>query len=182
MCSSYLNKIVNACLIEQSAQEVLHSKSYAVLLADTVDDSDEVFTLYKQDLTLNAKNTAVYKMFNELTEGEVTPEKIYYALVANQLLEGIFFQTGFATIYDLGNTMLASASMVAEIHKDENNHIALFENIIREFQVENPDLPWFMMRAKTNEMFDQAYELESSWMHYILGHAYSKQITDATVA
>ena len=176
------NKIVNACLIEQAAQEVLHSKSYAVLLADAVDNSDEVFTLYKQDLTLNAKNTAVHKMFAELTEGEVTPEKIYYAMVANQLLEGIFFQTGFATIYHLGDTMVASASMIAEIHKDENNHIALFENMIREFQKENPDLPWFLIRAKTNAMFDKAYELESSWMHYILGHAYSKEITDATVA
>jgi len=176
------NKIVNACLIEQAAQEVLHSKSYAVLLADTVDDSDAVFELYKHDLTLNAKNTEVYKMFSELTEGEVTPEKIYYALIANQLLEGIFFQTGFATIYDLGNTMVASSSMIAEIHKDENNHLALFENIIREFQKENPDLPWFIMRAKTNALFDKAYELESSWMHYILGHAYSKEITDATVA
>lgn len=176
------NKIVNACLIEQAAQEVLHSKSYAVLLADTVESSDEVFNLYKYDLTLNAKNTEVYKMFSELTEGEVTPEKIYYALVANQLLEGIFFQTGFATIYDLGNTMVASASMIAEIHKDENNHIALFENMIREFQKENPDLPWFILRAKTNALFDKAYELESSWMHYILGHAYSRSITDATVA
>ena len=176
------NKVVNACLIEQAAQEVLHSKSYAVLLADTVDDSDEVFNLYKQDLTLNAKNTAVHKMFTELTEGEVTPEKIFYGMVANQLLEGIFFQTGFATIYHLGDTMVASASMVAEIHKDENNHIALFENMIREFQAENPELPWFMMRAKTNDMFDKAYELESSWMHYILGHTYSKEITDATVA
>jgi len=176
------NKIVNACLIEQAAQEVLHSKSYAVLLADTVDDSDSVFNLYKQDLTLNAKNTEVHKMFTELTEGEVTPEKIYYALVANQLLEGIFFQTGFATIYHLGDTMVASASMIAEIHKDENNHIALFENMIREFQKENPDLPWFLIRAKTNAMFDKAYELESSWMHYILGHSYSKEITDATVA
>lgn len=176
------NKVVNACIIEQAGQEVLHSKSYAVLLADTVDDSDEVFNLYKHDLTLNAKNTEVYNMFNEITKGEVTPEKIYYALIANQLLEGIFFQTGFATIYDLGNTMVASASMIAEIHKDENNHIALFENMIREFQAENPDLPWFMIRAKTNELFDKAYKLESSWMHYILGHAYSREITDATVA
>jgi ribonucleoside-diphosphate reductase beta chain len=176
------NKVVNACIIEQAGQEVLHSKSYAVLLADTVDDSDEVFNLYKHDLTLNAKNTEVYNMFNEITKGEVTPEKIYYALIANQLLEGIFFQTGFATIYDLGNTMVASASMIAEIHKDENNHIALFENMIREFQTENPDLPWFMIRAKTNELFDKAYKLESSWMNYILGHAYSKEITDATVA
>lgn len=177
------NKIVNACIIEQSAQEVLHSKSYAVLLADTVEDSDRVFNLYKEDLTLNAFNTDVYEMFNDINVGgEVTPEKIYYALVSNQLLEGIFFQTGFATIYDLGNTMVASASMIAEIHKDENNHIALFENMIREFQKENRDLPWFLIRAKTNAMFDRAFKLESSWMHYILGHAYSKEMTDATVA
>jgi ribonucleoside-diphosphate reductase beta chain len=177
------NKIVNACIIEQSAQEVLHSKSYAVLLADTVEDSDRVFNLYKEDLTLNAFNTAIAEMFDEINQGdEVTPEKIYYALVANQLLEGIFFQTGFATIYDLGNTMVASASMIAEIHKDENNHIALFENMIREFQKENRDLPWFLIRAKTNAMFDKAYQLESSWMHYILGHAYSRDVTDATVA
>ena len=177
------NKIVNACIIEQSAQEVLHSKSYAVLLADTVDNSDYVFNLYKEDLTLNAFNTAIYEMFDEINKGdEVTPEKIYYALVANQILEGIFFQTGFATIYDLGNTMVASASMIAEIHKDENNHIALFENMIREFQKENPDLPWFIIRAKTNTMFDKAFHLESSWMHYILGHAYSQEVTDATIA
>jgi len=110
------NKVVNACIIEQSAQEVLHSKSYAVLLADTVENSDEVFELYKQDLALNAKNVEVHKMFNDITQGEVTPEKIYYALIANQLLEGIFFQTGFATIYYLGNTMVASADMIKEIH------------------------------------------------------------------
>lgn len=176
------NKIVNACLIEQSAQEVLHSKSYAVLLADTVDNSDEVFELYKHDLTLNAKNTEVYKMFAELTDGEVTPEKIYYALVANQLLEGIFFQTGFATIYYLGNTMVASADMVKEIHKDELHHLKLFENIIKEFQKENPDLPWFMIRAKTNAMFDKAFELESTWMNYILGYQFDREVTDSTVA
>jgi len=176
------NKVVNACIIEQSAQEVLHSKSYAVLLADTVDNSDEVFELYKHDLTLNAKNTEVYKMFSELTNGEVTQEKIYYALIANQLLEGIFFQTGFATIYYLGNTMVASADMVKEIHKDELHHLKLFENIIKEFQRENPDLPWFMIRAKTNALFDKAFELESSWMNYILGYQFDKEITDATVA
>jgi len=50
------NKVVNACLIEQAAQEVLHSKTYAVLLADAVEDSDAVFELYKNDLTLNAVN------------------------------------------------------------------------------------------------------------------------------
>jgi len=176
------NKIVNACLIEQAAQEVLHSKSYAVLLADAVENSDKVFTLYKSDLALNAINTEVYNMFRALTDGEVTREKIFYAMVANQILEGILFQTGFATIYYLGDRMLASASMVAEIHKDENNHIALFENLIREFYKENPDLPWFIIRANVNKMFDAAYRLESGWMQYVLGFKFDKEITDQTVA
>lgn len=62
------------------------------------------------------------------------------------------------------------------------HHLVLFENIIKEFQKENPDLPWFMIRAKTNALFDKAYELESSWMQYILGFKFSKEVTDATVA
>lgn len=176
------NKIVNACLIEQAAQEVLHSKSYAVLLADAVEDSDEVFELYKNDLTLNAINTEIFTTFNSINEGEVTREKIFYALVANQLLEGIYFQTGFASIYLMGDIMTASASMIAEIHKDENNHIALFENIIREFVKENQDMSWFMIRPKVNKMFDDAYRIESSWMHYIFGDEFSEEITNSTVA
>ena len=176
------NKIVNACLIEQAAQEILHSKSYAVLLADAVEDSDSVFNLYKTDLALNAINTEVHDMFRALTNGPVTDDKIFYAMIANQILEGILFQTGFATIYYLGDRMLASASMIAEIHKDENNHVALFENMIREFHKENPDLPWFLIRANVNKMFDAAYKLESSWMQYVLGFKFDKEITDQTVA
>lgn len=177
------NKVVNACLIEQAGQEVLHSKSYAVLLADAVEDSDKVFNLYKEDLTLNAINTEIAEAFSAINiGGEVTPEKIFYAMIANQLLEGIYFQTGFASIYLMGDTMTASASMIAEIHKDENNHVALFENMIREFIKENPDLPWFLIRANVNKMFDDAYRIESSWMHYIFGDEFQKEITDASVA
>lgn len=54
--------------------------------------------------------------------------------------------------------------------------------MIRETIKENPDLPWFIMRAKVNKMFDDAYRIESSWMHYIFGDEYTKEITDATVA
>ena len=181
------NKVVNACLIEQAAQEVLHSKSYAVLLADAIEDSDVVFELYKEDLTLSAINTEINDMFSGLRDIDtVTPEDVYYAMVANQIAEGILFQTGFATIYFLQEKMVASASMIAEIHKDENNHIALFENIIREIQKENPDglggVPWYVIRGKTNAMFEKAYKIEKSWMQYVLGYAFSEEITDATVA
>lgn len=176
------NKVVGACLIEQAAQEVLHSKSYAVLLQDTVENSDEIFNLYKNDLTLNAKNTQVASKYKELTQGEVTPEKIFYAMVANQLLEGVYFLSGFSTIYYLGDRMIASASMIAEIHKDENNHLALFQNMIREFIKENPDLPWFIIRKNVNDMFDQAYQLESSWMKYVLGFRFPTHVLEDTVA
>ena len=176
------NKVINACLIEQAAQEVLHSKSYAVLLADAVGNSDEVFELYKSDLTLNGKNQTIHDMFNKLPTSDHSAENILYALVANQILEGIYFLSGFSTIYLLGDTVLGSASMIAEIHRDENLHLALFENIIREFVKENKDLNWFMIRAYVNKMFEEAYKLEVSWLKYVMGHRLNDSIIEDTIA
>ena len=176
------NKVINACLTRQAFEEVLHSKSYAVLLSDAVGDSEEVFELYRQDLTLNAKNTLIASQYSELTEGEVTPEKFFYALIANQLLEGVYFLSGFACIYSLSDDMRGSADMVAFIHRDEETHLALFQNMIRTFVSENPDLPWFMIRPKVNKMFDDAYKLEVSWLKYVSDGLFSDQMIENTVA
>jgi ribonucleoside-diphosphate reductase beta chain len=154
------NKIINACLTRQAFEEVLHSKSYAVLLSDAVGNSDEVFELYRNDLTLNAKNTVIAEQYSNLTDGEVTREKLFYAMVANQILEGIYFLSGFACIYSLSDRMRGSADMVAFIHRDEETHLALFQNMIRTFVKENEDLPWFMIRPVVNKMFDDALYID----------------------
>ena len=159
------NKMVNALLCRQAYEEVLHSSSYAVLLSDVVEDSDGVFDLYRTDLTLRAKNTIIADNYKALTIGEVTKEKFFYACIANQILEGVYFLSGFMTIYSL-TTMRGSSDMISFIHRDENTHLALFSNMIRVMTKEE-DLMWFRIRPKVVKMFDDAYKLEVSWMKYI---------------
>jgi len=176
------NKVVNACICRQAYEEVLHSKSYAVLLADAVENSDEIFDYYRTDLTLTAKNTIIAENYKKLTDGEVTKEKLFYAMVANQLLEGVYFLSGFASIYHLSDKMRGSADMVAFIHRDEDTHLALFQNMIKTFIRENPDEPYFRYRAQVNKMFDEAYHLEVSWMKYASGKLFSDELIEQTIA
>lgn len=176
------NKIVNACLTRQAFEEVLHSKSYAVLLSDAVEDNSEIFNLYKTDEVLRQKNTEIAEEYAKLTDGEVTKEKLFLAMIANQLLEGVYFLSGFAMIYSMSDTMRGSADMIAFIHRDEDTHLALFQNMIKTFIRENPNEPWFMYRAKVNKMFDKAYEIETNWMRYIFGDDVNNEIIESTVA
>lgn len=176
------NKVVNACLTRQAFEEVLHSRSYAVLLQDAVEDNSSIFNLYKEDLTLLAKNTKIAENYSELVRGEVTKEKFFYAMVANQILEGVYFLSGFAAIYYLGHKMKGSSDMITFIFRDENAHLALFQNMIKTFIKENPDEPYFKYRATVNKMFDDAYKLEVSWFKYIASDLISHQVIEDTIA
>lgn len=176
------NKVVNACLCRQAFEEVIHSKSYAVLLADAVEDNTAIFNLYKDDPILREKNSIIAASYSKITEGEVTPATLFFSMVANQLLEGVYFLTGFASIYMLSDIMRGSADMIAFIHRDEETHLALFQNMIKTFIRENPDEPWFMYRAQVNNMFDEAYMLETEWMKYATQGLVNDDQIEATVA
>ena len=177
------NKVVNALLCRQAFEEVIHSKSYAVLLSDAVEDNTEIFDLYRTDPILREKNTRIAEAYDKLTgDGEVTKSKLFFAMVANQLLEGVYFLTGFASIYSLSDVMRGSADMIAFIHRDEETHLALFQNMIKTFIRENPDEPWFMYRAQVNNMFEEAYELEVEWMRYVMDGMISDDVIEGTVA
>jgi len=176
------NKIVNACLTRQAFEEVNHSLSYAVLLLDAVEDNEHVFNLYKNDLTLNAKNTIIADNYKTLSEGEVTKEKFFYAMVANQILEGVYFLSGFSAIYLLGEKMKGSADMITFISRDETCHLVLFQNMIKEFIKENPDEPYYKYRATINKMFADAYHLEVTWFKYIAEGLVSELEIKQTIA
>ena len=131
--------VVNACLAQQAADEVVHSDSYAVMAEDICQDTDRIYKMHEVDEELQIKNEAVAKMYDiiynnhsilvltdydgnvtQRIESEpVTPETIAIAAVANQILEGMVFQTGFAVMYSLENKMVGTAEMIKEIHKDE---------------------------------------------------------------
>ena len=110
---------VNACLARQSYEEANHNKSYAVMVESISENTDLIYDMWKTDTKLREKNTYIAEIYKNLSEGELTDEKIVLALFPNQILEGIYFYAGFAAIYALGKSgkMLGSSQMIRFINK-----------------------------------------------------------------
>ena len=160
---------INACLSRQSYEEANHSKSYAVMVESISDNTDLIYDMWKTDAKLKEKNTYIAEVYKNLSEGELTDEKLLLALFANQILEGLYFYAGFAAIYALGKSgkMLGSSQMIRFIQRDEVTHLLLFQNMINSVRKERPDLFTDELEKTVREMFRRAVELEASWGAYI---------------
>ena len=163
---------INACLSRQAYEEANHSKSYAVMVESISDNTDAIYDLWKTDTVLRNKNTFVanvYKELSNLKEDEITDKHILLALVANQILEGIYFYSGFAAMYALGKSgkMLGSSQMIRFIQRDEVTHLLLFQNMINSVRKERPELFTAELEETIRNMFRQAVKLESEWGIYI---------------
>ena len=159
---------INACLSRQSYEEANHSKSYAVMVESISDNTDLIYDMWKKDPILLEKNKYIASVYQELS-GEPTNEKIILAIVANQCLEGIYFNSGFVAIYVLGKSgkMLGSSQMIRFIQRDEITHLLLFQNMFNSVKKERPELFTKDLEKKIRDMFRKAVELESSWGAYI---------------
>lgn len=159
---------INAILVRQAYEEANHSKSYAVMVEAICDDTDKIYEMEKHDEILRRKNDYISTVYEELA-GEVSDSKFLLAMIANQILEGIYFYSGFTAIYALARAgkMLGSAQMIRFIQRDEITHLLLFQNMINSVRKERPDLFDETMIAKIKDMFVKAGELEIEWGRYI---------------
>lgn len=159
---------INACLSRQSYEEANHSKSYAVMVESISENTDEIYNLWKTDKVLLEKNRYISLVYKQLSEN-ITDIDVLLAIVANQILEGIYFHSGFAAMYALGksNKMIGSAQMIRFIQRDEVTHLLLFQNMFNSVRRERPELFTKELEEKIREMFKKAVELESNWGKHI---------------
>jgi len=159
---------INLVLVRQAFEEALHSQSYAVMVDSISTNSDEIYQLWREDMMLKTKNDAIAKIYQELS---VNPndENIVKAMFANQILEGIYFYSGFTYLYTLARSgkMLGSAQMIRFIQRDEVTHLILFQNMIRAVKRERPDIFTKEFNDEIYKMFREAVELEAGWGKYI---------------
>jgi len=161
---------INLILVRQSFEEALHSQSYAVMVDSISTNTDEIYQLWRKDMKLKSKNDAIAKVYEDLAKNP-TPHNFIKSLFANQILEGIYFYSGFAYIYALAKSgkMLGSSQMIRFIQRDEVTHLLIYQNMIRDLQKERPELFTHKLTDEVEEMFRQAVELEASWGKYITG-------------
>jgi len=159
---------INLILVRQSFEEALHSQSYAVMVDSISQNSEEIYELWRRDMMLKSKNDAIAAVYEELSQNP-TERNFVKACFANQILEGIYFYSGFTYIYTLARSgkMLGSAQMIRFIQRDEVTHLTLFQNLINTLRRERADLFTEDLIEEVYGMFREAVKLESDWGKYI---------------
>ena len=134
---------VNLCLTIQGFQEAVHSQSYSYMLDSICSpvERDRILYQWKEDEHLLRRNTFIGNLYNEFQEkkDDVTLLRV---IMANYILEGIYFYSGFMFFYNLGRggKMPGSVQEIRYINRDENTHLWLFRSMIGELKKEEPDL------------------------------------------
>lgn len=159
---------IDICLVRQSFEEALHSFSYAVMVDSISANGSEIYNMFKVDPVLRKKNEHIANTYKILGENP-TETNLLKSFFANQILEGIYFYSGFAYIYTLARSgkMLNSASMIRFIQRDEQTHLELFSNAILEVYRERPYLFTPELYDDVYKMYEDAVNLEIEWGKYI---------------
>ena len=159
---------INLILVRQAFEEALHSQSYAVMVDSISQNSDEIYEMWRTDLQLRTKNGHIAKIYEDLANNP-TDTGLLKAMFANQILEGIYFYSGFTFFYTLARSgkMLGSAQMIRFIQRDEVTHLLIFQNMINTVKKERPELFTPELIEEVYQMFDDAVNLEIAWGQYI---------------
>ena len=176
---------VNLCLSIQAFQECVHSQSYSYML-DTIcspTQRDEILYQWKTDEHLLRRNTFIGDLYNEFQEKR-DPVTLLRVLMANFILEGVYFYSGFMFFYNLSRNgkMPGSAQEIRYINRDENTHLWLFRSILLELQKEQPELFSLENVEMLRQMLEEGVRQEIAWGHYVIGDAVpgltSRMVTD----
>ena len=164
---------INLCLTIQAFQEAVHSQSYSYMLDSICSPTkrDEILYQWKFDEHLLKRNEFIGEQYNAFLEHKDSFH-LMKTIMANYILEGIYFYSGFMFFYNLGRMgkMSGSAQEIRYINRDENTHLWLFRNMIIELQKEEPTLFTPEKIEVYRNMLKRGVEEEIAWGQYVLGN------------
>lgn len=154
----------------QAFQEEIHAQSYSYIL-DTVTNPitrDRIYDEWRTDETLLARNRFIADNYQRFSD-DPTEQNFVRSIMANYILEGIYFYSGFSFFYTLARQgkMTATSTIFKYINRDEVTHLVLFQNIIKELRHERPDLFSKDFEEEMRHMIQQGAENEIQWGQYI---------------
>ena len=187
---------LEGCMEAWSFMEMIHSRSYTYVIKNVYADPSEVFdTIIKDERILEraASVTESYDTFINYAQeyGQSTAwtegmrdhpnsewtikdlKKHLYRAVANvNILEGIRFYVSFACSFAFGELKLmeGSAKIISLIARDENQHLAITQNIINNWRKgDDPDMVDIMKEEEqwTYDMFEKCVNEEKKWAEYL---------------
>ena len=192
---------LEACMECWSFMEMIHSRSYTYIVKNVYADPSEVFdTILSDDRILSraASVTEAYdKFINEaqewgtgnlwksldktldtslpVIEMKELKRSLYRAVANVNILEGIRFYVSFACSFAFGElkVMEGSAKIISLIARDENQHLAITQNILNNWRKgDDPDMIQIMKEEQewTYKQFDKCVNEEKKWADLSLIH------------
>jgi ribonucleotide reductase beta subunit family protein with ferritin-like domain len=187
---------LEACMTVWEFMEMIHSRSYTYIIKNVYSDPSEVFDTIVGDERILERAESVTESYNDFInsahsygtseswkhrlEGVTyakenlndVKRKLYRAIANVNILEGIRFYVSFACSFAFGELkiMEGSAKIISLIARDENQHLALTQNILNKWR--EGDDPEMQKIAKEEEewvykMFDRAVNEEKRWADYL---------------
>ena len=187
---------LEACMEVWGFMEMIHSKSYTYIIKNVYSDPAEVFdkivtddrilerassvTGAYDDFIRSAQQWGTGSMWQDDFRGSPSAEwemkdvkrKLYRAIANVNILEGIRFYVSFACSFAFGELKLmeGSAKIISLIARDENQHLAITQNILNKWkQGDDPEMKQIMKEEEewTYKAFDNAVNEEKRWADYL---------------
>lgn len=153
------------------AFEGLHARSYQYLTSTMLNASEkkEAFNAPKTLPLLRERNEEIVELIQDFVDDPNSMEKLYKALLAYLVLEGIFFTGAFAYFHSLARTnrMIGSNNMINLIKEDETQHSVLFGAIMQILMLEFPELNTNENMEFAVEFIKRSVEKEKAWASFI---------------
>ena len=160
---------VNLILAIQTYQEAVHSQSYAYIIESIIpaEKRATIYDRWREDKVLLERNKYIADIYQKFIDDR-NDVNFARVLVANFLLEGLYFYNGFNFFYNLAarSLMIGTADEIKYINRDELTHCVIFSNIIKEIRKERPQ---FFNDDEIYDMFRKATEQEIAWSNHIIG-------------
>jgi ribonucleotide reductase beta subunit family protein with ferritin-like domain len=189
---------LEACMEVWSFMEMIHSRSYTYVIKNVYPDPSEVFdTIIKDDRILSRAASVTESYDDFINEAQVWGQsglwkdmdpslntslpvlemkelkrKLYRAVANVNILEGIRFYVSFACSFAFGELKLmeGSAKIISLIARDENQHLALTQNIINNWRKgDDPEMVDIVKEEEewTYQMFNKCVNEEKKWADYL---------------
>jgi ribonucleoside-diphosphate reductase beta chain len=187
---------LEACMEVWGFMEMIHSRSYTYIIKNIYSDPSEVFDTIIHDKRILERARSVTESYDDFIQSAQqygvsdawlhnlegvsyaketlndVKRKLYRAVANVNILEGIRFYVSFACSFAFGELKLmeGSAKIISLIARDENQHLALTQNILNKWR--EGDDPEMQQIAKEEEewvyaMFDRAVNEEKKWADYL---------------
>ena len=187
---------LEACMEVWGFMEMIHSRSYTYIIKNVYADPSEVFDKIVTDERIMERASSVTESYDDFirsaqlwgtgnmwhedfrqspsSQWEIkdVKRKLYRAVANVNILEGIRFYVSFACSFAFGELKLmeGSAKIISLIARDENQHLAITQNILNKWKAgDDPEMKQIMKEEEewTYRQFDLAVNEEKRWADYL---------------